>query len=590
MNNADKIKALRALMLKHNYKAYIIASSDPHTSEYVASTWASRQWISGFTGSAGLVVITQDLACLWTDSRYFIQAEDELRGSEIKLFRQGDEGIPSFTKWLKSQLSYGSTIAFDGKCISLSMSRNIEKELSQLDINLDGDKDLIDNIWTDRPQIPSNKIFMHDISKSGKTIDEKLKLIRNEMHKHEANIHFVGSLDDIAWIFNIRGSDVDYNPVAISYALITMDKATLYICEHKYEEELASILASSNIDICDYSQIFEDLKNIPQSSNLLLDINRTNLSIYEAITANIIEDENPSQLMKSIKNETEIKGFKSAMLKDGVAMENFLYWLETNIAKAQIKESDIIYKLKEFRSEQEDFFCESFGTIAGYAEHGALPHYSTNENTDIVLEQKSFVLIDSGAQYKDGTTDITRTIPLGELNNEEKTDYTLVLKGMIQLSMAKFPKGTPGCNLDILARQALWFHARDYGHGTGHGVGSFLNVHEGPQSIRQDLKNQSFFAGMVTSNEPAIYRDGKYGIRHENIILCKESEISQFGEFLEFETLTLCHFETKAILTELLTPLERDWINAYHTRVYKEISPLLEKEKQNWLKQKTKSI
>jgi len=572
MTNAERIQALRALMQENNYKAYIIPSSDPHTSEYVAKRWTSREWISGFTGSAGIIVVTQEEVGLWTDSRYFIQAEEEIKNNEVILFKDGLKDTPTYTEWLNLKLSYGSTIGFDGKCLSLSMARNLKKELSELGIYIDGSKDLINDIWKDRPCIPTNKIFVHEKEKSGASIDDKLKLVRGEMQKHEANIHFIGSLDDIAWVFNIRGSDIDYNPLGISYALITLDSATLYISNNKYDKNTAKALASNKIQIKNYDDIFIDLQNIAMSSNILLDNNRTNLCIYESITANIIETENPSQLMKSIKNKSEIKGFKNAMLKDGVAMENFLYWLETSLGKIKIKESDIILKLKEFRSQQEDFFCESFGTIAGYADHGASPHYTTSATSDVEIKKASFVLIDSGAQYKNGTTDITRTIPLGELSQEEKKDYTLVLKGMIQLSLAKFPKGTTGCNLDILARQALWFHGRDYGHGTGHGVGSFLNVHEGPQSIRQDLKSQAILPGMVTSNEPAIYRNGKYGIRHENIILCKESETTEFGNFLEFETLTLCHFETRAIITELLTPIERTWINIYHKKVYESIN------------------
>lgn len=590
MTVAEKISALRFLMSEKDIQAYIVTSSDPHMSEYVPDRWKAREWISGFSGSAGTVIITSDKAGLWTDSRYFLQAEQQLRNSGIELFKMGQPETPTAFEWLASQLPIKANIGFDGTCFSVSQTRELKNFLGDLDIHIVDEYDLVAEIWDNCPSLPSEEIFDHEVKYSGRTRYSKLTKIRNEMTKNGCNYHFVGSLDDVAWIFNIRGNDVDFNPLTLAYAVIGNQTATLYLNEDNVPESLIKNLSSDEIYIADYKQIFKDLDSLPGSANVLLDINRTNLKIYNSISANIIEKENPSQLLKSIKNEVEIEGMKNAMRKDGIALTQFYFWLEENLGKTKITEFTVMKKLKEFRSAQVDFKGESFGSIVGYKDHGAHPHYSTTVESDVEIKAEGILLIDSGAQYLDGTTDITRTIPLGDLTEEEKTDFTLVLKGMIQLSMAKFPKGTRGCNLDTLARQALWKNGRNYGHGTGHGVGCFMNVHEGPQSIRQEIKEQAILPGMITSNEPGLYRIGKYGIRHENLILCYESEISEFGEFLEFESITLCHFETKGILPELLTQEERMWLNNYHQKVYNLISPELDEKHQVWLKEKTKAI
>jgi Xaa-Pro aminopeptidase len=590
MTVAERVNALRSLLHEKDIHAYIITSSDPHMSEYVPDRWTTRQWLSGFTGSAGTLVITQEKAGLWTDSRYFLQAETQLAGSGIELFKMGTSGTPTQNEWLSDELPINPNVGFDGTCFSVAQTRELKNKLGDLGINIVEEFDLVNEIWESRPELPNKLIFDHEVSYSGQTRYSKLLKIRKQMKECECNFHFVGSLDDVAWIFNIRGSDVDYNPLTLAYAVIGVESATLYLSEDQISNELIQKLAEDQIYIADYTQIFNDLSEIAGSSSVLLDVNRTNLNAFNSISANIVERENLSQLLKSVKNEVEISGMKNAMKKDGVALTQFYYWLEENIGKTKITEFTVMNKLKEFRSLQKDFKGESFGTIAGYKDHGAHPHYSTTPESDVEIKGEGILLIDSGAQYLDGTTDITRTIPMGELSEEEKTDFTLVLKGMIQLAIAKFPKGTRGCNLDILARQALWKRGKDYGHGTGHGVGCFMNVHEGPQSIRQEIKDQALLPGMITSDEPGFYRKGFYGIRHENLILCCPEETTQFGEFLNFETITLCHFETKGILTKLLTPEEREWLNDYHLKVYEIISPELDDKHKNWLKEKTKTI
>lgn len=590
MTVADRVNALRSLLHEKDIHAYIITSSDPHMSEYVPDRWAGRQWLSGFTGSAGTLVISREHAGLWTDSRYFLQAETQLEGSGIELFKMGTAGTPTQFEWLSNQLPLNPNVGFDGSCFSVAQTRELKNNLGDLGINIVEEFDLVNEIWENRPDLPNKIIFDHEVSYSGQTRYSKLLKIRKQMEACECNFHFVGSLDDIAWIFNIRGNDIDYNPLALAYAVIGMESATLYLSEDQVSTELIQKLAEDEIYVTDYSQVFSDLIEIAQSSSVLLDVNRTNLNIYNSISANIVELVNPSQLLKSIKNEVEIAGMKNAMKKDGIALTQFYCWLEENIGKTKITEFTVMNKLKEFRSLQKDFKGESFGTIAAYKDHGAHPHYSTTPESDVEIKAEGMLLIDSGGQYLDGTTDITRTIPMGELNEEEKTDFTLVLKGMIQLALAKFPKGTRGCNLDILARQALWNKGKDYGHGTGHGVGCFMNVHEGPQSIRQEIKDQAILPGMITSDEPGFYREGFYGIRHENLILCCQEETTRFGDFLNFETITLCHFETKGLLKNLLSPEEKEWLNNYHQIVYETISPELDDKHKIWLKEKTKTI
>ncbi|MGZ2368237.1 aminopeptidase P family protein [Ancylomarina sp. YFZ004] len=586
----ERVNALRSLMEEKEINAYIITSSDPHMSEYVPEYWTARQWISGFTGSAGTVVITKDKAGLWTDSRYFLQAEKELDGSGIDLFKMGVPGVPNQYQWLLSELEFEANIGFDGTCFSIAQTRELKNKLGDLSIHICEEDDLINEIWSDRPSLPKHKIFEHPVEFAGKSRKEKLAIIRNEMHKLEAKHHFVGSLDDIAWIFNLRGQDVDFNPVAIAYALIKEDSCSLYLDQSKLDNELIESLQKDGIQTADYKKICNDLEELRGSENVLLDNNRSNLSIYSSISANIIERENPSQLLKSQKNPTEIKGMKEAMIQDGLALTQFFCWLEENLGKSRITEFTLMDQIRHFRSKQKHFMGESFGSIVAYKAHGASPHYSTTEETDCEIKAEGLLLIDSGGQYMNGTTDITRTTALGELSQEEKMDFTLVLKGMIQMTLAVFPKGTRGCNIDILARQALWMYGKNYGHGTGHGVGCFLNVHEGPQSIRQELKEQAILPGMISSNEPGFYKEGAYGIRHENLILCKEKLNTEYGEFLEFDTLTLFPFDTKALDLNLLNDIEKNWLNHYHQKVYDSLAPQLDEKHKAWLKQKIQAI
>ncbi|RUT72954.1 aminopeptidase P family protein [Ancylomarina longa] len=590
MTVSEKISALRNLMQKKGINAYIITSSDPHMSEYVPSRWISREWISGFTGSAGTVVVTNEKAGLWTDSRYFIQAENQLAGSGIDLFKMGTSNTPTSFEWLSKELEVDAKVGFDGTCFSVAQTRDLKQSLGNLGVHIIYEFDLIDEIWLDRSPLPEKAIFDQNIKFAGKSRGEKLTELRKIMKANECNYHFVGSLDDIAWIFNIRGLDVAYNPLALSYAIIGTESAKLYLNIDQLSSDFIKDLEKDNIFISNYQQIFNDLNKLPGSVNVLLDVSRTNLMAFNSITANIIENENPSQLLKSIKNDVEIEGIKNAMKKDGIALTQFFFWLEQNLGKEEMTELSLMNKVYDFRAKQDAFKDESFGTICGYKKHGAEPHYSTTQESNVTIKKEGILLIDSGGQYIDGTTDITRTIPLGELDKEAKIDYTLVLKGMMQLAMAKFPLGTRGCNIDALARMDLWKHGRNYGHGTGHGVGCFLNVHEGPQSIRQELKEQAILPGMVTSDEPALYRPGKYGIRHENLILCKKSESTPFGDFLEFETITLCYFDTKGIIVEMLTSEEKNWLNTYHKKVFDSLSPELDEKHKNWLKEKTNSI
>ncbi len=590
MDIDSRVGALRDLMNKHEMDAYIVTSYDPHLSEYVPERWKTREWISGFTGSAGTFITTKEKAGLWVDSRYFVQAEQELVGSNIQLFKMGLPDTPSAFKWLAKELFPEAVVGVDGSCISVNQTRNLRNQLGDFGIHIEWELDLINQLWEDRPATPNSPLLNYPVAYSGESRTSKLERIREVMRKNDCNYHFVGSLDDIAWIFNIRGNDIAYNPLLLAYAIITQENATIYLCDETDYLEVIKEFETENIIINSYDRIFSDLEEIPGSANVLLDADRTNLRAFNSITANIVEKENPSQLLKSLKNEVEIKGMKNALIRDGVALEKFFFWLEKNVGKIKLTESAVMDKLLEFRAAQKDFKGASFNTICGYKEHAALPHYSTTPQSDCEIFPEGLLLIDSGGQYLDGTTDITRTIPMGELSDAEKTDFTLVLKGMIQLAMAVFPVGTRGCNIDMLARYDLWKNLRNFGHGTGHGVGAFMNVHEGPQSIRQELKDQPILCNMITSDEPGLYRIGKYGIRHENLILCKEFGSSEFGDFLTFETITLCHFETKGIKTELLTEEERSWLNTYHEKVYQTLSPYLEKDEKEWLKQKTQRI
>ena len=587
----ERIHALRMTFRPNNIKAFIIPSTDPHLSEYVAPYWMSREWISGFTGSAGTAVILMDKAGLWTDSRYFLQAEKELEGSGITLYKEMLLETPSITKFLCQNLKPGESVSIDGKMFSVQQVEQMKEDLApyQLQVNLFGDP--LKNIWKDRPSMPDAPAFIYDVKYAGKSCGEKVAAIRTELKKKGIFALFLSSLDEIAWTLNLRGSDVHCNPVIVSYLLVTQDEVVYFISPEKITQEVNEYLQEQQVSLRKYDEA-ESFLNSFTGENILIDPKKTNYAIYSAINpaCKVVRGESPVTLLKAIRNEQEIAGIHHAMQRDGVALVKFLKWLETSVLSGKETELSVDRKLHEFRAAQPLYMGESFDTIAGYKEHGAIVHYSATEESDVTLQSKGFLLLDSGAQYLDGTTDITRTIALGELTEEEKTDYTLILKGHIALAMAKFPAGTRGAQLDVLARMPIWSHGMNFLHGTGHGVGHFLSVHEGPQSIRMNENPIVLQPGMVTSNEPGVYKAGSHGIRTENLTLvCKDKE-GMFGEYFKFETITLCPICKKGIIKEMLTAEEVKWFNDYHQTVYKKLSPSLNEEEKKWLLEATKAI
>jgi hypothetical protein len=579
------------MWFKPNIQAFIIPSTDPHLSEYVAPHWKSREWISGFTGSAGTVVITEKKAGLWTDSRYFLQAAEQLQGSGIDLYKEMLPETPSITKFLSDELQPGESVGIDGKMFSVEQVESMQAELSAKNIQIVFCPDPMDELWENRPPMPESPAFVYDIKYAGKSCSEKIAAIRTELKKKSAESVMLSALDEIAWTLNLRGNDVHCNPVVVSYLLITEKKAVLFIAPEKVTEEVRNYLEKQQIEIQNYSDTEIYLSDL-NSSSILMNPAKTNYSVFSSVNpqCRIIRGEAPVALLKAIRNEQEIKGIHAAMQRDGVALVKFLRWLESAVPSGTETELSIDRKLHAFRATQDLYVGESFDTIAGYKEHGAIVHYSATEESNATLHPKGFLLLDSGAQYLDGTTDITRTIALGELTTEEKTDYTLVLKGHIALAMAVFPSGTRGAQLDVLARMPLWSHKMNFLHGTGHGVGHFLSVHEGPQSIRMNENPIVLQPGMVTSNEPGVYKGGSHGIRTENLTLVCSAGEGLFGEYLKFETITLCPICKKGIIKELLTADEVDWLNNYHQQVYEKLSPKLNEEEKAWLKEATAAI
>ena len=587
----ERIHALRMTFRPNNIKAFIIPSTDPHLSEYVAPYWMSREWISGFTGSAGTAVILMDKAGLWTHYRYLLQAEKELEGSGITLYKEMLPETPSITKFLCQNLKPGESVSIDGKMFSVQQVEQMKEDLApyQLQVNLFGDP--LKNIWKDRPSMPDAPAFIYDVKYAGKSCGEKVAAIRTELKKKGIFALFLSSLDEIAWTLNLRGSDVHCNPVIVSYLLVTQDEVVYFISPEKITQEVNEYLQEQQVSLRKYDEA-ESFLNSFTGENILIDPKKTNYAIYSAINpaCKVVRGESPVTLLKAIRNEQEIAGIHHAMQRDGVALVKFLKWLEASVLSGKETELSVDRKLHEFRAAQPLYMGESFDTIAGYKEHGAIVHYSATEESDVTLQSKGFLLLDSGAQYLDGTTDITRTIALGELTEEEKTDYTLILKGHIALAMAKFPAGTRGAQLDVLARMPIWSHGMNFLHGTGHGVGHFLSVHEGPQSIRMNENPIVLQPGMVTSNEPGVYKAGSHGIRTENLTLvCKDKE-GMFGEYFKFETITLCPICKKGIIKEMLTAEEVKWFNDYHRTVYEKLSPSLNEEEKKWLLEATKAI
>ena len=585
-----RIDALRNELTLRSIAAFIIPSTDPHLSEYVAPYWKIREWISGFNGSAGTVVILNKEAGLWTDSRYFIQAAEQLQETGISLYKEMIPGNPTITEYLCKHLNPGDTVGIDGRMFSAEQVENYKKALWKHSIDIVDCNDIIDQIWKDRPELPLTPPFIHDMAHAGVSSIEKIAMIRAILEKEQIDALFVSALDEIAWTLNLRGNDIKCNPLFISYLYISDHKTILFIDPEKINHELAVYLKDINISCIPYSETMQFIREI-ENKKIWMQPSKTNYSVFSAVSScTIIRKDSPIALLKSLRNPIEQEGIRNAMQKDGVAMVRFLHWLDDAIKTNQETELSVSAKLEEFRSHEELFIGTSFDTIAGYQEHGAIVHYSATPESDATLKPAGFLLLDSGAQYLDGTTDITRTIALGELTDEQKIDYTLVLKGHINLAMAIFPAGTRGAQLDVLARMPLWQHYMNYLHGTGHGVGHFLNVHEGPQSIRMNENPTTLQLGMVTSNEPGVYKDGKYGIRIENLILVCEAGQGMYGDYYRFETLTLCPICLKGVVEELLTKSEIEWLNNYHQTVFESLACKLNEEELAWLRKATQPI
>lgn len=597
---SERVAAIRALMMENGWDAVVISASDPHASEYPAPRWQQVRWVSGFTGEAGDIVITADEAGLWTDSRYFIQAENQLEGTGIELHKTRMPDSVPVPQWLASR---ASVVALDGKCMSADAVAEIESALSSASggerpYRVADVPDMLDRLWEGRPHIPVSPIITLDEDMTGESRLHKIAWLRKFLLREECDSILLSSLDEIAWLLNVRGSDIAYNPLVISYLYVSLDKVCWYVlknmqCRRDQDTEDSILeLEGDGVEVLPYDDVFIGLSDMENTGEkIFADTSTLNHNLYRYIAGsngeeNIVRGISPVPLRKSVKNIREIEGMKEAFLEDGIAMEKFLYWLESQVHSG-VTEWEASEKLTSLRSEIAGYRGDSFENISAYGPNAALPHYSTPESGSAVIKPHGLYLVDSGGQYIFGTTDITRTVPTGECSPLEKEDYTLVLKGMIRLSMAVFPEGTAGCRLDVLARNALWRSRRNFGHGTGHGIGFFLGVHEGPQSIRQNLNPQPMLRGMITSNEPGIYRKGMHGVRHENVVLCVGAGSNDFGDWLEFETLTLCHIDTSAIVPELMDRDETRWLNDYNRRVYDTLSPHLPCEVAEWLYKKT---
>lgn len=588
-----RIAALRGFMKANDIAAFIVPSTDPHSGEYVPEHWESRKWISGFTGSAGTVVITQEAAGLWTDSRYFIQAEEQLKETEIRLFKDRLPETPSIPEWLGSILNKGEKVGIDGWVNSMQEADGLRKELKKHDLSLVLTEDPFEQIWENRPSLPQSPVFIQGLEYAGVSCTDKIKDIQEAIQANGASAIILSSLDEIAWTLNLRGDDVHCNPLFISYLLLSEAGHTLYILEEKITDEVRAYLKSHHVAVKSYQSFSEDLQSFSTKAEELLQIApQANEALYTLASqqTNVIVAPSPVALMKARKNPTEIAGFRKAMERDGVAMVKFLRWLKEAVKAGSESELSVEKKLYELRAEQPLFKGISFDTIAGYKEHAAIVHYEATTETNAPLKPEGMLLLDSGAQYLDGTTDITRTIVLGPLTEEEKTDYTLVLKGHLQLQNAQFPAGTCGTQLDVLARIAMWKAGINYLHGTGHGVGQFLCVHEGPHQVRMNHVPTLLEPGMTLTDEPGIYKAGRHGIRTENTLVIVPAQETEFGKFYKFEPLTLCPIDKEAIVVGLLSDEELQWLNEYHQLVYDRLCPMLNEDEQTWLKEATTPI
>ena len=599
----QRFEDLREVMRREHLSACIFPSTDPHQGEYIPDHWKGREFISGFNGSAGTAVVTLTSAALWTDSRYFIAAADQLKGTEYQLMKLKIEGTPTIAEWLGKECGAGAEVSIDGWCSSSNAVKELIADLrKEGGITVRTNLDPLKLIWRNRPAIPENPVELYPMKYAGESAKDKIARIREALRKRHADGMLMAALDDIAWTLNLRGTDVHCNPVFVSYLLISSKTVTLYINKVKLSPEVLAYLDAENIKVEDYEQVENGLKQYFEY-NILLDPDEVNYRLYEVVKnkgkqnncpqTEIVEEESPVKRMKTVKNDTEIAGFRSAMLKDGIAMTKFLYWLSSYIGKPEISELTEIAideKLTSLRAEQPLYRDISFDTIAGYGTHAAIVHYEATPETDIPLQPKGMLLLDSGAQYLDGTTDITRTIALGPLTDLEKQIYTLVLKGHIQIELCKFPSGSSGTQIDILARKDMWREGLNYLHGTGHGVGTYLNVHEGPHQFRLEWKPAPLVAGMTITDEPGIYLPDRCGARTENTLLIVPYKETEFGKFLQFESLTLCPIDKAPIVREMMTQEEIQWLNDYHQRVFDTLSPHLSAEEAAWLREACKAI
>lgn len=589
----QRLESLREVMKREHLSAFIFPSTDAHQSEYVAAHWQGREWISGFAGSAGTAVVTMKSAALWTDSRYFLAAEEQLKGTEYQLMKLKIEGTPTIAEWLAKELSdvESPEVGLDGMVNSYNQTVGLMADLRKLGgITVRTNLDPLEQIWEDRPSIPRNLVEIQPLEYAGEELSSKIARIREALRKRHADGMLVSALDDIAWTLNLRGTDVHCNPVFVSYLLISGEAVSLYVDEEKLSQEVKDYLSAHQIDVYNYNKVVSGLSAYSEY-NILLDGDETSYYLWKAVKCQeIVCAKSPIPAMKAIKNEAEIAGYRRAMLRDGVAMVKFLKWLKPAVAAGGQTEISIDQKLTGLRAEQDLFRDISFDTIAGYAGHGAIVHYEATPDTDVALKPEGMILIDSGAQYQDGTTDITRTIALGPVTEEMKHVYTLVLKAHIQLELVKFPDGASGTQLDAVGRECMWREGFNFLHGTGHGVGSYLNVHEGPHQIRMEWMPAPLRAGMTLTDEPGLYLAGKFGVRTENTVLITEYMKTDFGKFLQIEPLTLCPIDTTPIDFSMLLPEELDWLNDYHRMVYEKLSPLLDEEEKKWLKNATKAI
>ncbi len=595
MNVPERISALRALMEERGYDAYMVPTDDNHQSEYVGEHFKARAFITGFTGSAGTAVITKEAAGLWTDGRYFIQAEQQLSGNGVKLFKMGEPGVPTVEEFIADVLPEGGTLGFDGRVVAMGEGQALEAAAAKKNGKIDYSTDLIDKIWEDRPALSEEPAFALGIEYTGESTESKLKRIRKAMEEEGADIHIIAALDDVCWTTNLRGNDIEFFPLLLSYAVITKEDMKLYIDERKLTDEMKANLAKDNISLRPYNTVYEDVKELGADSAILVDPSRLNYALYNNLPkgAKVIEKVNPTVLMKAMKNDTEIKNIKSAHVKDGVAVTKFMHWLKKNVGKTEITEISAAEKLEEFRKEQEGYLWQSFEPICGSGEHAAIVHYAATPETNVPVVTDGLFLTDTGGGYMEGSTDITRTFAFGKITDRMAEDFTTVLLCNLRLARAVFMHGTCGYNLDILARMPAWERGINYNHGTGHGVGYLMNIHEAPSGFRIAIREREkavIEPGMVITDEPGIYIEGSHGIRTENELLVCEKEKTEYGQFLCFEPITYVPIDLDAVNPDMMTKEDKEQLNAYHAKVYELVSPHLNEEEKEWLKEYTRAI